>query len=96
MRSVCGADYKDLRKIYDVSKHADVRAGRKSEEQVLGEFLVEVEDRLLSEGRAPDHPVSWPEFVQCFEFLVTNTWPAKQEPFPIKGWAQRQQEARDA
>ena len=33
------ADLEDLRGVYDASKHPDVRAGKKSEDEVLAEFL---------------------------------------------------------
>ena len=81
-------DVNDIKGVYTAKTHPDVLAGKKSEEQILMEFLetFETHHNLRTNG-APDHVVTKEEFEeyynnvsssvdndQYFELMMNNAW----------------------
>ena len=79
---------KEITSIYNASQHPDVKAGWKTEEEVLTDFLdtFEIHSSLLHPGEY-NHKVTFPEFCEYynnvsanidndeyFELMMTNAW----------------------
>ena len=94
----------DIKKFYNAKGHPDVKAGRKQEEDVLGEFLdtFEMHHNINSEG---DRRVNLEEFEEYynnvsmsvdddpyFELMMTNTWKLTEAPAYTrnKAWTNKQ------
>ena len=91
-------DPNDIRNTYNASKHPDVLEGKKTEEQVLVEFLETFETHLnMREGRASDGKVSLEEFVEYyknisssidnddyFTLMMNNSWNLRGDASPYK------------
>ena len=58
----------DIRDTYNAKNHPDVKSGKKTEDEVLAEFLdtFEYEFNLLSEEKTDDNKVSLEEFVEYY------------------------------
>jgi len=81
-------DIDDIRDTYNAKKHPDVKDGKKTEEEVLGEFLDTFETHhAINGGGVRDRRVTWEEFLeyyknvscsvdndQYFELMMNNTW----------------------
>lgn len=81
-------DINDIKGVYDGKKHPDVLQGKKTEEQILLEFLETFETHhSLRNNGAPDHIVTKEEFEeyynnisasidndQYFELMMNNAW----------------------
>jgi Ca2+-binding EF-hand superfamily protein len=81
-------DINDIKGVYNGKKHPDVIAGKKTEEQILLEFLETFETHhSLRNNNAPDHVVTKEEFEeyynnisasvdndQYFELMMNNAW----------------------
>lgn len=81
-------DINDIRRVYSAAKHPDVISGKKTEEQVLQEFLETFEvHHEMTQSNAPDHIVTKDEFVeyynnisasidddQYFALMINNAW----------------------
>lgn len=81
-------DINDIKGVYDASRHPDVLQGKKTEDQILMEFLETFETHHSCRGNgAPDHIVTKEEFVeyynnisascpndQYFELMMNNAW----------------------
>lgn len=81
-------DINDIKGVYNASKHPDVLSGKKTEEQILLEFLETFETHhSLRNNNAPDHVVTKEEFEeyynnvsasidndQYFELMMNNAW----------------------
>lgn len=92
----------DITGIYDASNHPDVRQGKKTEEEVLTDFLdtFEIHSALLNTAGSHDHKITFDEFCEYynnvsvnidddayFELMITNAWKLG-EPAPVKqAWA---------
>lgn len=81
-------DINDIRRVYSAAKHPEVISGRKTEDQVLQEFLETFEvHHDLTENNAPDGVVTREEFIeyynnisasidddQYFALMINNAW----------------------
>ena len=85
-------DITDIRQFYNAKGHPDVRSGRKSEDEILGEFLETFEMHHNINGTR-DRVVTREEFEeyynnvsmsidndQYFELMMTNTWKLSEAP----------------
>ena len=81
-------DYNDIKDIYNAKRHPDVIQGKKTEQDVLLEFLETFEiHHNICMSEAPDHIVTLEEFEeyynnisssidndQYFELMINNAW----------------------
>jgi Ca2+-binding EF-hand superfamily protein len=86
-------DINDVRGIYNASKHPDVVSGKKTEEQILQEFLETFETaHNMRNNNAPDYVVTKEEFVEYynnisisidddmyFQLMMNNAWKLTEE-----------------
>lgn len=93
-------DINDIRGTYTASKHPDVISGKKTEQQVLGEFLETFEtNHNLRNNEAPDHIVTKGEFEEYynnvsasidrddyFETMMNSCWNLDGARVTKKGW----------
>jgi Ca2+-binding EF-hand superfamily protein len=91
----------DLIGVYSGKMHPEVRAGRKTEEEILGEFLETFEMQLsISGGGTKDQRVTWEEFEEyyCnvsasidddryFETMMVNAWKLNGDSPTKAAWA---------
>lgn len=97
-------DINDIKGIYTAKSHPDVLAGRKSEEQVLMEFLETFETHhSIRNNDAPDHVVTKEEFEEYynnvsasidddkyFEVMMNNAWKLNEADKTYgKGWSNK-------
>mmetsp|Transcript_22346 Transcript_22346/g.16813 ORF Transcript_22346/g.16813 Transcript_22346/m.16813 type:complete len:188 (-) Transcript_22346:93-656(-) len=97
-------DINDIKGVYNGSKHPDVLQGKKTEEQILMEFLETFETHhSLRNNSAPDHIVTKEEFEeyynnisasidndQYFELMMNNAWKINEGDRSYgKGWANK-------
>jgi Ca2+-binding EF-hand superfamily protein len=94
-------DINDIKGVYNASRHPDVIQGKKTEDDVLMEFLETFEvHHSARESKAPDHVVTKDEFQeyyenisascdndQYFELMMTNAWKLNEEPKPKASWS---------
>jgi Ca2+-binding EF-hand superfamily protein len=94
-------DINDLRGVYTASKHPDVISGKKTEQQVLQEFLETFEiHHNIRNNNAPDHIVTREEFEEYyanvsasidtdeyFFAMMNSTWNLDKSRVTQKGWA---------
>lgn len=86
-------DINDIRGVYDGKNHPDVKAGKKTEDQVLNEFLETFEMHFNIGGGTKDHSITKEEFMEyynnisCsidddryFDLMITNAWKLGPEP----------------
>lgn len=94
-------DMNDIKGVYDAKNHPDVKQGKRSEEDVLGDFLetFEMHHSIVDEtGR--DQQITMEEFEEYynnvsmsidddkyFELMMTNAWKLGGEGPKSKGWA---------
>ncbi len=66
-------DIHDIKGTYDASKHPDVRSGKKSENEVLSEFLetFETHHNVMHNGQS-DGKVSVEEFIEYYTNISAN------------------------
>ena len=92
----------DVRQNYNASLHPDVRSGKKTEDEVLTEFLDTFELQYnLSKGLPPkgDDKVTLPEFIEYyenvsanidkdlyFELMMNRVWNLDNSRVTKKGW----------
>ncbi|CAG9315599.1 unnamed protein product [Blepharisma stoltei] len=94
-------DIEDIKGFYNARGHPDVRSGRKTEDDVLGEFL-ETFEMHHNIGGTRDRKVTREEFLeyynnisasvdndQYFELMMSNTWKLNEAPAYTKNkaWA---------
>ena len=93
-------DINDLRGVYDARGHPDVRSGKKTEDEVLGEFLETFETHHnISDLSRRDRRVTQEEFEeyynnvsasidndQYFELMMTNAWKLGDQPVNRPAW----------
>ena len=90
----------DIKNTYSATNHPDVRAGRKTEDDILMEFIdtFDLHHRMRHQS-AKDHAVTLEEFteyynnVSCsidndetFELMINNAWNLKNWNY-ARGWA---------
>ena len=91
----------DIRNTYNTRNHPDILAGKKTEDEVLAEFLdtFEYHFNLLNMNKTDDQKVSLEEFIeyynnismsipddQYFEVMMTNAWNLDNKPNYGRGW----------
>jgi hypothetical protein len=60
-------DIKDIKGVYDASKHPDVKSGKKSEDEILGEFIETFEmHHALNGAGTKDRSVTPEEFIEYY------------------------------
>ena len=99
-------DINDIKGVYNASKHPDVLQGKKTEEQILLEFLETFETHhSLRNNNAPDHIVTKEEFEeyynnisasidndQYFELMMNNAWKINEGDRSYgKGWTNKEE-----
>ena len=91
----------DLKNVYNAKHHPDVKLGRKTEDEVLIEFLdtFEMHYSLLHPGQRGNKQVNFEEFLEYynnismsidddryFELMITNAWNLNNVAPSRKGW----------
>lgn len=94
-------ELEDLKNIYNAKFHPDVKLGKKTEEEVLIEFMdtFEMHYSLLHPGSRGDKVITFDEFVEYynnismsieddryFELMMTNAWNLNNVAPYKKGW----------
>jgi len=100
-------DIKDLKGLYSTKSHPDVRAGKKSEDQVLGDFLETFEMHMNLGGKSGDQKITREEFIEYynnvsasidddkyFELVIVNAWKLYGEDAKKPGWAESYSKSR--
>ena len=95
-------DINDIRQTYNAKHHPDVKSGKKTEDEVLGEFLDTFEDNYCDmkgcedarDGKVTMH--EWIEYYNnvsmsidrddYFSLMMTNTWNLDGSKVTKKGW----------
>jgi Ca2+-binding EF-hand superfamily protein len=90
----------DIKDVYNAKNHPDVKLGKKSEEEVLAEFLdtFELHYALMHPGQRGDKKITFDEFIEYynnvsmsveddryFELMITNAWNLNNVSY-AKGW----------
>lgn len=95
-------DINDIRGTYNAKKHPDVIAGKKTEDEILGEFLDTFEDHHNDISGSEDSrdgiimALEWCEYYNnvsmsidddaYFELMMTNAWNLDKKRVTKKGW----------
>jgi hypothetical protein len=92
-------DINDIRGVYSAKTHPDVKSGKKTEDEVLGEFLETFELHHSLNGGSRDRSVTLEEFMeyynnvsasidndQYFELMMINAWKLNGEASRKSGW----------
>merc|ERR1712151_1104957 len=93
-------DINDIRGVYTADKHPDVMSGKKTEQQILQEFLATFETaHNMRNNNAPDHVVTKEEFEEYynnvsasidrddyFEQMMNSAWNLDGSRVTKKGW----------
>jgi len=94
-------DINDLRGRYNAKFHPDVKAGKKTEDEVLAEFLdtFEYHFNLLSDNKSKDRSITVDEWIEYynnismsidrddyFELMMNNAWNLDGKMVTKKGW----------
>lgn len=94
-------ELEDIKGVYNAKQHPDVKLGKKTEEEVLIEFLdtFEMHYSLIHPGSRGDKMISFEEFVEYynnvsmsieddryFELMMTNAWNLNNQAPYKKGW----------
>lgn len=94
-------DINDIRGVYKADKHPDVLAGKKTEQQILQEFLETFETaHNMRSGTGPDHIITKDEFEEYynnvsasidndeyFALMMNNAWNLDGSKVTKKGWS---------
>ena len=86
-------DINDVKGVYDGKKHPDVLSGKKTEDQILGDFLETFETaHSLRSNKTPNHVVTNEEFIEYynnisasidddkyFTLMINNAWKLTDE-----------------
>ena len=86
-------DIKDIKGVYNAQRHPDVIAGKKTEDQILQEFLETFETQhAMRNNGTPDHVVTKEEFIEYynnisasidddnyFKLMIENAWKLTKE-----------------
>jgi len=91
----------DIRGVYNASKHPDVINGKKTEDEILGEFLdtFEYHFNLLNDNKTKDRSINFDEFLEYynnismsidndeyFDLMMNNAWNLDGSKVTKKGW----------
>jgi Ca2+-binding EF-hand superfamily protein len=102
-------DINDIRGTYNASRHPDVIQGKKTEDDILMEFLETFEaHHNIMDSSAPDHIVTQEEFEeyynnvsascdndQYFELMINNAWKMNEgDRSYSKGWANKEEQPK--
>lgn len=95
-------DINDIRQTYNAKQHPDVKAGKKTEDEVLGEFLDTFEDHfcdMAGNSDSRDGKITHEEWCEYynnvsmsidddayFELMMNNTWNLDGKKVTKKGW----------
>merc|ERR1719263_99208 len=95
-------DINDIRGTYNAKQHPDVKAGKKTEDEILGEFLDTFEDHWNDVKGNPDsrdgriNTQEWLEYYNnvsmsidrddYFQLMMNNTWNMDGSRVTKKGW----------
>lgn len=92
-------DLNDIKGVYNASRHPDVKSGKKSEDEVLGEFIETFEMHHQYSGGTRDRSVTLAEFMeyynnvgasidndQYFELMMINAWKLHGDATRKPGW----------
>jgi len=95
-------DINDIRQTYNAKQHPDVKSGKKTEDEILGEFLDTFEDHycdMAGQADARDGIITMPEWLEYynnvsmsvdndeyFEVMMNSTWNLKGDRVTKKGW----------
>ena len=95
-------DLNDIRGTYNAKQHPDVKSGKKTEDEILGEFLDTFEDHFCDmKGNADsrDGIITMPEWIEYynnvsmsidrddyFTLMMTNAWKLDGKTETKKGW----------
>jgi len=95
-------DINDIRGTYNAKHHPDVKAGKKTEDEILGEFLDTFEDHFADMKGNEDsrdgiiNMVEWLEYYnnvsmsidtdEYFKVMMTNAWNLDNSRVTKKGW----------
>jgi len=94
-------DINDLRGVYNAKFHPDVKSGKKTEDEVLAEFLdtFEYHFNLLNDNKSKDRTITMEEWIEYynnismsidddkyFELMMTNAWNMDGKKVTKKGW----------
>lgn len=97
-------DINDIKGVYNAKFHPDVKSGKRSEDEILGEFLetFETHHNILTNG-ARDQRVTreeWDEYYnnisasidsdEYFELMMNSAWNLDGSKVTKKGWAGEQ------
>lgn len=96
-------DLNDIKGVYSAAKHPDVLAGKKTEQQILQEFLETFEmSHNLMKGAQADYSVTKDEFVEYynnvsasidndeyFALMMNNAWNLDGSKVTKKGWGNK-------
>ena len=96
-------DINDIRQNYNAKQHPDVKSGKKTEDEILGEFLDTFEDHycdMAGHADSRDGKITeeeWCEYYNnvsmsidddaYFELMMNNTWNLDGKRVTKKGWA---------
>jgi hypothetical protein len=100
-------DINDIRGVYSAKTHPDVKSGKKTEDEILGEFLETFElHHSLSNGGTRDRNITMEEFLEYynnvsasidndsyFELMMINAWKLLGEAPRKSGWTNVNKEA---
>jgi len=95
-------DINDIRQNFNAKQHPDVKAGKKTEDQILGEFLDTFEDHFADCKGQEDsrdgniNMIEWLEYYnnvsasidddQYFEVMMNSAWNLDNAKVTKKGW----------
>ena len=94
-------DIDDIRGVYNAKHHPDVKKGKKTEDEVLAEFLdtFEYHFNLLNNNKSKDGKISMEEWIEYynnismsidddayFELMMKNAWNMDGQMVNKKGW----------
>ena len=94
-------DINDLRGVYNAKFHPDVKAGKKTEDEVLAEFLdtFEYHFNLLNSNKSKDRTITMEEWIEYynnismsidldeyFALMMNNAWNMDGSMTKKKGW----------
>lgn len=103
-------DINDIKGVYNAKMHPDVKAGKKTEDDVLGDFLETFEmHHNVANSAGSDRSVTREEFEEYynnvsmsidddryFALMMNNTWKLDGAPPAKKAWAGEVGESRAA
>lgn len=99
-------DINDIKGVYNASRHPDVKSGKKTEDEILGEFIETFEmHHSINGGGVRDQRVTPEEFMeyynnvgasidndQYFELMMINSWKLMGEATRKPAWSNASQQ----